>query len=207
MNRISLLQTAAILTAWAAFSSCSNNTNVSENGTLADSSSREETIKITENTSLLSRYPLITWARKSPVEIGCMFEKEFSYRDRVFNCNNINYVNNGDPCKNTEEYNEGILFPVEFASKVNPLIKDIALKFEHGSLQELSITFKDSLLKDRIQQLFILPTTQSAFPDNVMEISYGENIFSAEKPSNPNYTKWLTIVGFEHVGAGEVDCD
>lgn len=204
MNR--LISTLAILTLGVA-TSCNNSGSVKNNNTLTNDSSKEVIIIEGEKPSFLSRYPLLTWAKKNPVEIGCMFEKEFSYRDTIFNCNYKNYVNKGDPCKNTKEYYEGINFPVELASKVNSSIKDINLEFEHGKLRQISITFKDSLLKNEIHQIFNLPTARKDFPDNVMEIQFDENIFSEEKSINTNYTKRLTITGFEHIGSGEVDCN
>lgn len=204
MNRLILTITKLALFITAI--SCNDLGSATNNKILANDSSKKKLI-LKEKTSFLSRYPLLTWARKTPVEIGCMLENEFSYRDTIFNCNYKNYVNNGDPCKNTDEYYEGINFPVELASKVNSLIENINLKFEHGNLQEISITFKESLLKNEIKQMFDLPVTRQDFPDNVMNIQYGENVLSNEKPINPNYTKWLTITVFEHMGAGDVDCD
>ena len=199
MKQLLFIQTIALLTV---LTSCNNSDRATDNSTLTNTKN-----EIKEDTSLLSRYPLLTWARKTPVEIGCMLEKEFSYRDSVFNCDYKNYVNKGDPCKHTDEYYEGIKFPIELASKIAPSIKKITFDFEHGNLREIAITFQDSLMKDQIIQMFNLPIARTNFPDNVMDIEYGENIFSKEKPVNPGYTKWLTIVGFEHIGAGDADCN
>lgn len=157
-------------------------------------------------TRFLSEYPLVSWARKSPVEIGCMLESEFSYRNSVFNCDYKKYSNDGDPCVNTKEYYEGLEFPAHLVSKVHPLIKDITLDFEHGDLREIAITFSDSIRKDRVRKLFNLPE-ESEYPENIMQILYGENVYSKDKPVNPEYTRWLTITGFEHMGAGDVDCE
>jgi hypothetical protein len=155
----------------------------------------------------LIKYPLLSWAGKSPVEIGCMLETEFSFKDSVFNCAYKNYINKGDPCKKTKEYYEGINFPEHLVAKVHPSVKEMDLKFEHGQLQEITITFKDSLLKDKIRQLFNLPAKKDSLPANVMSIGYGENVYSKDKPSNPKYTRWLSITCFEHMGAGDVDCN
>ena len=154
--------------------------------------------------SLLTKHPLTTWMRKSPAEIGCLLESELSYKDSVFNCSYEEYINNGDPCDSTVEYYEGVHIPDSLFSKIHSSIKDIRLEFEHGSLRELEITFKDSILITDVKNLFDLPDT---IPENVMEIHYGDNIGSKDKPINPNYTRWLTIYGFEHMGAGDVDCE
>lgn len=153
-----------------------------------------------------TKYPLLTLLRKTPVEIGCILETVFTYRDSVFNCDHKNYVNKGDPCIKTDEYYEGINIPEALFKKIHPAIKDIKLDFEHGSLRELTITFQDTLSKDKIRTMFNLPSENSSLPDNIMMINYGENIFSNNKPVDPNYTRWLTITGFEHMGAGDVDC-
>lgn len=163
-----------------------------------------ENIKMT---SVLSKYPLLTWLRKTPAEIGCILEKEFDYRDSIFNCDNKNYVNKGDPCKNTDEYYEGINFPDELASKTDPAIKTITFSFEHGNLRELMLTFQDSLLKSHIMQKFDIPASKAEFPANIIEIHFGENFFSNGKPVDTAYTKWLVISGFEHIGSGDIDCN
>jgi hypothetical protein len=153
-----------------------------------------------------SKYPLLTLLRKTPVEIGCILQTEFKYRDTVFNCDNKNYLNKGDPCKKTNEYYEGIIIPVGLSEKIHPDVKDMHLDFEHGSLRELTITFRDSLSIDKVRTMFNLPAENGNLPKNIISISFGENIYSKDKPADPNYTKWLTVTGFEHMGAGEADC-
>ena len=155
--------------------------------------------------SFLLRYPLLTWMRKSPVGIGCILETEFSYKDPVFNCDYKDYVNKGDPIKNTTEYYEGIKFPDSLVSKIDLSVETLELEFEHGNLREISIQFKDSILKSKISEIFELPTKRSKFPDNITDIGYGENIPASNKPVNLNYTRWLTIEGFDHMGAGEME--
>jgi hypothetical protein len=152
------------------------------------------------------KHPLLTLLRKTPVEIGCILETEFSFRDSVFNCDYKNYVNTGDPCKKIIEYYEGIQIPDNLVKKLHPFLKYIDLEFEHGNLREITLTFTDSLLKDKIKEIFNLPLERSKFPNNILKIDYGENIISRDKPINSNYTKWLIITGFDHIGAGEVNC-
>ena len=156
--------------------------------------------------SFVAKYPLVTWLRKSPIEISCMLESELGYKDKAFNCGHKNYVNKGDPCKKTKEYYEGLQIPGYLAPHIYPLIKTISLAFEHGDLQDLSIEFKDSISIDLIKQIFRLPSDRGHFPDNITYIYYGENVTALNKPVDPQYTRWLDIVGLDHMGAGDVDC-
>jgi hypothetical protein len=159
------------------------------------------------NSAVLIKYPLISWARESPIEISCMLESQFGYVDSVFKCDNKFYVNKGDPCKNTREYYEGLQIPSNLVAKIHPLFKAITLSFEHGDLQDISIEFNDSISIDQVKQLFNLPTDKELYPENVMYIEYGENVTAPNKPKDPAYTRWLNIIGFDHIGAGDVDCN
>jgi len=149
---------------------------------------------------------LINWPRKTVVEIGCILETELGFRDPVFNCSFKNYVNKGDPCKNTTAYYEGIVFPDALAARIHPSVKSMQFDFEGGRLREVRITFKDSVSKEDIKKWFGLPMG-NALPENIMTIDYGDNVYSNEKPADPAYTRWLTLTGFEHMGAGDVDCE
>ena len=179
---------------------------VSSEKSTSNTSNEKEPVKKEIESAFLKKHPLATWLRKTPAEIGCMLEEEFSYKDSVFNCSYKNYENKGDPCKNTKEYYEGIEFPANLTSKISPLIKDLVFDFEHGNLREIRITFKDSIAIEKVKEIFNLPVKKD-FPENIMDIYYGENVYSKDKPVNPNYTRWLNIVGFEHMGAGDVDCE
>ena len=159
----------------------------------------------TPTPGFLVKHPLISLLRKTPVEIGCMLQTVFNYRDSVFNCDNRNYVNKGDPCKKTVEYYEGIKISDELAQKIDPSFKKIELFFEHGSLQHMTVTFWDSVLITKIRETFNLPL-KGSYPQNIIDIDYGENTFSADKPVNENYTRLFSITGFDHIGAGDADC-
>ncbi|MEN5194910.1 hypothetical protein [Sphingobacterium faecium] len=152
-------------------------------------------------------YPILSWAGKNPAEIGCIIEKHFDYRDSIFNCDHNNYINKGDPCVLTGAYYEGIQFPSTLTSKISPLIKDIGLSFENGSLQEIFVTFKDSIAKNKLEELFQLPKDKVNLPEDIMRIDYGDNIYSSDKPIDTNYTKWLTITTIEHIGTTDMDCE
>lgn len=159
------------------------------------------------NSEFLSKYPLLTLVRKNPAEIGCMLESEFSYRDPIFNCDYKNYENKGEPCKKADEYYEGIQIPVNLIKKIHPAIKTIVLDFEKGRLREIWIAFEDNLSKDKIKEMFDLPSERNMFLNNVANIDYGDNVFSNDKSIDPNYTKWLIITGFDHIGGADVECE
>src|SRR5690606_16040310 len=157
--------------------------------------------------AFLKEYPLITLLRKTPPEIGCILESKLKYKDSIYNCSNKNYVNPGNPCGSDNQYYKGIKIPDSIARKIHSKFKSIELSFEHGNLQELSIVFKDSLRKTDILNTFKLPKEKTEFPENIINISYGENVFSKMKPLDTLYTRWLSITGFDHIGAGELDCE
>lgn len=146
--------------------------------------------------SFLQAHPIMTWLRKSPQWIGCMLE-EVSFRDSVYNC-----ASKEQDKKEPNDYYTMTLDPVSLR-KISPLIREMQLEFEHGNLREISITFKDSIQKEKVRELFALPKKNAKMPYNVMEVLYGENVYANNKPTDPNYTRWLNIVGFEHMGAGD----
>ena len=155
--------------------------------------------------AILSKYPLLTWLRKSPVEISCMLESQLGYQDKIFKCGR-KYVNKGDPCKKTKEYYEGIQIPPNLIAKIHPLFKNITLAFEHGDLQLITIEFKDSMSIAQLKSMFTLPAGQEDFPGNVIYIDYADGERAPFKTHDEKYTNELMITGFEHLGAGDVDC-
>lgn len=179
----------------------------SNNGSTIVPTATDSTVSIKPEATAPATISILNWPRKNVAEIGCIIETEFGYRDPVFNCSKKNYVNKGDPCKNTDAYYEGLVFPQWLGSKIHAAIKDIRFDFEGGRLREIAITFMDSLAKEKIREWFKLPTEGVALPENILSISYGENVFSNDRPVNPAYTRWLNIIGFEHMGAGDVDCE
>ena len=153
------------------------------------------------------KYNILSWPRMDVAAFGCYLEKELNYRDKKFNCSLTDYSNQGDPCDRTEEYYEGPLFPEDKAGLVHGSIESIRIEYEHGDIREVHIEFKTNMLVRDIQKIFRLPEKAEDFPENVISIQYDENIYSKEKDPDPRYSKWLTITGFDHIGAGESDCD
>ena len=133
---------------------------------------------------------ILTWTQMRVDVFGCMMEKTFGYRHERFNCSLRNYVNNGDPCFNTGEYNEGPQFPENLTEKVHPWMKEIFLNWEGGVLQTVVFLFDKPRSEEQILKEFGIDPDN--LPDNIFEVSA--------------YERSLTIIGFEHFGAGEIDC-
>ena len=160
---------------------------------------KENQVEANINSIKICKYNLLSWSRKDVADFGCMLQSEFNFRDSKFNCDLKNYVNHGDPCFKTEAYYEGPSFPKNESQKIDANIESIGLNFEHGELQMIEIDLKNSMQKEVVQKIFSLPINNNDFPQNVMNISYST--------SKPNEIKGFAIIGFDHQGAGDVDCD
>ena len=140
---------------------------------------------------------VLAWPRMQVNKLGCLFEKELDYKDRRFNCSMQHYKNKGDPCKKIKQYYEGFEFPKSKIKQIHPLLEDVRLEWEHGALQMVSMTFPKSMSKEQILKLFNIPDANT-YPNNIMSIRL-------QDCSLTHYC--LSLVGFEHMGAGDVDCD
>lgn len=130
------------------------------------------------------------WPRMPAHEFGCMLETLFGYKDPYFNCSLKDYENHGDPCVNFEEYYEGPEFPEHLVKKINPKLKSIQLSWEFGQLQSVWFIFENKLSVEQIYAEFGIDP--NSFPDNIY----------AMFPSEGS----LQLDGFEHMGAGDLDC-
>lgn len=151
---------------------------------------------------------VLAWPRMSSSEFGCYMEKTLGHRDQRFNCALKGYENQGDPCTNTDAYEEGPIFPVSLAARIHPLAKDVQLSWEHGELQQVTIVLKGTLDEVEVRNAFKLPRAeafklseaeQGALPGNIMDSSVQGD------PSTGLTSVMLT--GFDHMGAGDVDCN
>ncbi len=140
---------------------------------------------------------VMTWPRSTLPDFGCFLEKKFKHRDPRFNCDLKNYLNKGDPCKNTDAYYEGFEFPQELVPKIHSQIQRISLAWERGSLQAINLHFKSRLKETDIRKSFGLPQETFNPRPNVMSYS----IQDCHKDYN-----CLLLQGFDHMGAGDVDC-
>jgi hypothetical protein len=150
-------------------------------------------------------YPVYTWLREDPAQLGCFFELTIGYRDSRFNCEIGEYQNHGDPCVKTEEYYDGFNLPESVVKEMCPVISSMTMDFEHGELRSIYIEFTRELSVDEISSYFNIPKSFIDKPQNLMSISLDDGVdffYPGDK-----FSSSMTLVGFEHIGAGEVDCD
>lgn len=142
---------------------------------------------------------LMQWPRMDSPAFGCYMEKTFGHRDPRFHCGMKDYENKGDPCKNTDAYYEGPAFLSALASKVQAQIKDIDLSWEHGELQMVAVTLAGEYSDQDVRRAFKLPSpaVDKAPADNVMSVDIDHG--------NRGVTV-VSLTGFDHQGAGDVDC-
>jgi len=146
-------------------------------------------------TSSIDLHDLLKWPRMKADEFGCFLEQNYEIRDNKFNCSLKDYKNAGDPCKDDGAYTEGPQLPEDFASRLSPDLASIGLSWEHGELQSVALWFKKPFPRPDLEQRFgyhepiDAPNLQS---------------FSTEGCSPAGTC--LTLEGFDHIGAGDVDC-
>lgn len=140
---------------------------------------------------------VLGWPRMKSNEFGCLLEKELGHRDPEFNCQSGEVKDVGDPCKNTDAYYAGPGFPAGKASRVHKLVNEVALEWEHGELREVTLSFTGKIPETDIRRIFSLPAEGAEQPENILSVS----IQDCHKDYN-----CLVVEGFEHMGAGEVDC-
>lgn len=164
---------------------------------------------------------VLAWPRMPSSEFGCYMEKTLGHRDKRFNCSLKRYRNQGDPCKNPDTYNEGPLFPASLAARIHPLATQVQLNWEHGELQQVTVTLKGTLNEVQLRKAFELPRAgdaspeaeQQLLPKNIMDAHIEHSLEPSNSsleihPSDPSLgLTSVTLVGFEHMGAGDVDCD
>jgi len=162
---------------------------------------------------------VLAWPRMSSSEFGCYMENTLGHRDPRFNCALKGYENQGDPCDNPQAYEEGPGFPANLAAKVHPLATDVQLSWEHGELQQVTITLKGTLNEAEVRKAFKLPSAeayelseaeQRSMPENLMDTSVQYqtvNNSAGEGSSDPSQgLTSVMLTGFDHMGAGDVDC-
>jgi hypothetical protein len=145
------------------------------------------TLSFASAVTTLIKKDFARWPKADAKSFGCFLEKEFQYKDKKFNCGLKAYRNNGDPCKNTKKYYEGPQFPARKAHLVDSRIKSLDLTWEHGQLQNLAVTMNGKFAEKELRSRFNLPESAS-----VQDCSSTDTC--------------IILTGFDHLGAGEVDC-
>lgn len=135
----------------------------------------------------LKKKDITTWPKASVVDFGCFLEKEWGYKDGKFNCSLKKYVNKGDPCLNTTEYYEGPKIPNTIAKQIDSKVESIDLIWERGQLQSVALTLDNKYPEKELRKKFKLPT-------------------SAQVQDCGKKNSCMTLIGFDHLGAGDADC-
>ncbi len=146
---------------------------------------------------VVERGDLLTWPRVSSVEFGCFLERQLGHKDRQFHCARRAPVRPGDPCKSPKLYAAGPGFPAAKVGQIHPDVTAIDLSWERGALQQVTLTLATKMTDRAARERLRLPAAGDPLPQNVQRIDVEE--CSA-------HASCVTLTGFEHLGAGDLDC-
>jgi len=150
------------------------------------------------STAELSPSDLATWPRMRATDFGCMLEKRFGTRDARFNCaSDFDRMNWGDACRDVDHYYAGPALPPAIAKTLPSPIESIDIAWEQGRMQNVSITFDRKVSEGDVEALLGL-RIDGPMPDN---------IGSADIQDCATGKSCLVLQGFDHQGAGDLDCD
>lgn len=138
---------------------------------------------------------ILDWPRMASPAFGCLMEKTLGHRDPRFNCG-LKSVKAGDPCVDTENYYAGPMFPPALATRIHSFARDVSVEFEHGAVRTVSVTLKGKFSKSDVLKAFGL-TDDGKRPPNIMSVSVQDCSLDGT---------CLLLAGFDHLGAGDVDC-
>ncbi|WP_157476349.1 hypothetical protein [Lysobacter sp. Root690] len=144
---------------------------------------------------------LTTWPRMRATDFGCMLEKRFGVQDKKFGCAaDFDRIDWGDGCDGGGNYHAGPELPARVAKTLPAPIKSVEIVWEHGEAQYVSIDFDPGTSKHEIEVLMGLGAGKQR-PANVMDVSI------TECAGDNNCTPNLFMLGFDHMGAGDLECD
>jgi hypothetical protein len=136
-----------------------------------------------------------TWPRTSPDAFGCALERTYKHKDQRFNCALKNYKSSGDPCSGRAFY-DGPQFPSTLASRIHPMLKEVNLEWEGGRLRAANFRFDQNAKKADVESALGLP--KDPLP---------KNLTAARFDDCANDRVCYVLEGFEHMGAGDLDCE
>jgi hypothetical protein len=138
---------------------------------------------------------ILDWPRMASPAFGCLMEKTLGHRDPRFNCS-LKSVKMGDPCVDTENYYAGPIFPPALAARIHPLASDVSVDFEHGEVRTVSVRLQGKFSESDVLKAFDLAGDRKR-PPNIMFVS----VQDCSRDGT-----CLLLTGFDHLGAGDVDC-
>ncbi len=140
---------------------------------------------------LIAATPLVDWPRMRSDVFGCMLEREYKHKDPRFNCALTGYENKGSPCgRGAEAYYEGPAAPPGLLEGAEHL----TLAWEGGTLRAVTIELAGQLSAAQARKRLELPDKLPA------------NAAGLDVQSCGTGKTCVSLEGFEHVGAGDVDC-
>jgi hypothetical protein len=146
---------------------------------------------------------VLSWPRAPVDRFGCMLERDFETKDAKFNCALRNYVHVSNVCDPDSPYYEGPEFPAGKAAKIMEQFDEIRVAHEHGEVQSVTVVLKQRLTQTAIRTLLGLPISPRApLPSNIASV----DIQGCRPDGASQICNLVVIEGFEHMGAGDVDC-
>ena len=146
---------------------------------------------------------VLTWPRAPVDKFGCMLERDFETKDAKFTCALRNYVHVSNVCDPDSPYYEGPEFPAGKAARIMEQFDEIRVAHEHGEVQSVTVVLKQRLTQSAIRTLLGLPISPRApLPANLASV----DIQGCRPDGASQICNLVVIEGFEHMGAGDVDC-
>jgi hypothetical protein len=142
---------------------------------------------------------VMAWPRMGASDMGCLFEKQFKSKDRMFNCQKWPRKYHGDPCHDPKEYYAGPEFPAKKEYMLHPLITQVGIFYEGDRVQSVTLTFKNPMPVESLKRIVQIP---EKLPENVMTVDYQQGGLHTRS----GYANTVALFGFDHQGAADVDC-
>jgi hypothetical protein len=147
------------------------------------------------------------WLRQPVEKFACTLAKEYGYEDPKFKCG---IKPSGKPDPRNESWNAGPVFPKDKVKGIHSLLSDLEIEWEHGDIRTLTFTFEKELSVQTVQRMFNLPRTQEDWEthfDDIQSINYGNLTVDQLRTKDLDllFVKSLTLIGFEHMGAGDIE--
>lgn len=108
-----------------------------------------------------ARLDLGAWLRWGPSDLGCWMERALAHREPRWSCTAPAVPPPDDPCD--EAWRAGPEVPDEVARRIHPLLRRVALAWEHGALQGATFQFDPDVPKAAMPRILgIAPGTLDA---------------------------------------------
>ncbi len=148
------------------------------------------------------RMNVLAWPRMGASEMGCLFEKQLKAKNPLFNGQKLPRKTQGDPCHDPTAYYAGPEFPAKKGYWLHPLITQVGIFYEGDRVQSVTLHFKHPMPISTLKRIVQIPQNPEQLPENVMTVDYQQG----GQHTRSGYANTVALFGFEHQGAGDVDC-